>query len=120
MKYVDVAVRLDPAAAKERAVRDLESRKFRLRWEDEWFAVAERGNKWVGLIAGALAQYFKVGVRVMAAEGGVTVVRFEKLASGAAGGLIGMRRAEKQMRELRDQFAGAADQGGVLAGVSEG
>jgi hypothetical protein len=30
-----------------------------------------------------------------------------------------MRRAEKQMRSLRDDFAGAAQQAGILAGVSE-
>ena len=120
MKYVDVAVRLDPTAAKDRATQDLQGRKYRLTWENEWYGVAEKGNKWVAMVAGAFAQYFKVGVRVMAGQDGVTVVRFEKLASGVMGGVIGMRRAETQMRKVRDDFAGAADQAGLLAGVSEG
>ena len=35
------------------------------KWADEWSGTAEKGNKWLNLVAGALAQYFKVGVRIM-------------------------------------------------------
>jgi hypothetical protein len=119
MKYVDVAVRLDAPAARDRAAQELEARKFKVKWEDDWYAVAERGNKWLNAVAGALAQYFKVGIRVMGADE-VTVVRFEKLSSGWLGGAIGAMRVEKQMKALRDDFASAFDSVGLLAGVSEG
>ncbi len=119
MKYVDVAVRLDAAAARDRAAQELAARKFKVAWKEDWYAVAERGNKIANAFVGALAQYFKVGIRVMAGDGGVTVVRFEKLASGWLGGWIGAIRADKQMRALRDDFATAFDSVGLLAGVSE-
>jgi len=120
MKHVDVAVRLDAAAARDRAGQELATRKFRVKWENEWYAVAEKGNKTVALFAGAFAQYFKVGIRVMGGDDGVTVVRFEKLASGWMAGGIGAMRAERQMKSLRDAFARAFDSAGLLAGVSEG
>ncbi len=120
MKYVDVAVRLDAAAARARAAQELEARGFRMTWQDDWYAVAERGNKVAAAFLGALAQYFKVGIRVMGAEGDVTVVRFEKLATGWMAGWIGAIRADKQIKDLRDDFARAFDSVGLLAGVSEG
>lgn len=120
MKYVDVAVRMDGAAARERAAQELTSRKFRITWENDWYGVAEKGNKILAAFAGAFAQYFKVGIRVMAGDSEVTVVRFEKLASGMMAGAIGVHRAEKQMRTLRDDFAKAFEAQGLLAGVSEG
>lgn len=120
MKYVDVSVRLDAPAARDRAAQELEARKFKVKWNDEWYAVAEKGNKILNAFAGAFAQYFKVGIRVMAGDSDVTVVRFEKLTSGWLGGGIGMMRADKQMKSLRDDFARAFDSVGLLAGVSEG
>jgi hypothetical protein len=120
MKYVDVAVRLDAGAARERAAQELASRGFRIGWQDDWYGVAEKGSKVASMFLGALAQYFKVGVRVMAGDGDVTVVRFEKLASGWMAGWIGAIRADKQLKALRDDFARAFDTAGLLAGVSEG
>lgn len=120
MKYVDVSVRLDSRAARDRAAQELEARKFTMTWQDEWYGVAERGNKTLSLFLGVFAQYFKVGIRIMASEGDVTVVRFEKLASGWMAGWIGAIRADKQMKSLRDDFARAFDSVGLLAGVAEG
>ncbi|HEU0132798.1 MAG TPA: hypothetical protein VFQ85_17600 [Mycobacteriales bacterium] len=119
MIYVDIAVRLEPQAARERAVQELEARKFRLAWQDEWYGVAEKGSKGLSLVLGALAQYFKVGIRVMGGADGVTVVRFEKLASGWMSGWIGAIRANNQVKSLRDDVARAFEQQGVLVGVSE-
>jgi hypothetical protein len=120
MQYVDVSVRLDAAAARDRAAQELESRKFRVTWENEWYGVAERGNKALSLVVGVFAQYFKVGIRVMASQGDVTVVRFEKLASGWMSGWLGALRADKQIKDLRDDFARAFDSVGLLAGVAQG
>ena len=120
MNYVDVSVRLEAPAARERAAQELQSRKFKITWNDEWYGVAEKGNKVLSLFVGALAQYFKVGVRIMGREDGVTVVRFEKLASGWMAGWIGAIRANNQIKALRDDFARAFDSVGLLAGVSEG
>jgi hypothetical protein len=117
---IDLVVVGDPARAKATAAAALGARTFRLTWTDEWSATAERGNKVANVFLGALAQYFKVGVRVMAAPTpGQSVVRLEKQSSGWAGGAIGANRTKKNLVTLRDELAGAFQQAGVLVGVQE-
>ncbi|SRR6266566_2208564 len=120
MQYVDIAVRLAAPAARNRAAQELVARKFKVTWQDDWYAVATRGSRIANAFAGAMAQSYKVGIRVMAGEGDVTIVRFEKLASGWMGGAIGAARADKEIRSLRDDFAAAFQSAGLLAGVTEG
>src|SRR5207245_1201496 len=89
LKGVEFALTGDPARAKATVVHALESRNFRLTWADEWTGKAERGNKVLNVVLGALAQYFKVGVHVMSGSEGQSLVRLERLSSGWAGGAIG-------------------------------
>jgi hypothetical protein len=117
---IDLVVTGDPGRAKATAVAALEARKFKLKWTDEWSGTAERGNKFANVFLGALAQYFKVGVRVMSAPTpGQSIVRLEKQSSGWAGGAIGASRTKKNLVALRDELAGAFRQAGVLVGVQE-
>lgn len=120
MQYVDVAVRLDAPAARDRAAQELAARGFTVKWNDEWSATASKGSQVANAFLGVLAQYLKFGLRVMAGEAEVTVVRFEKLSSGWMGGYLGMRKTDKQLKSVRDDFARAFDSVGLLAGVSEG
>ncbi|MCA1833094.1 MAG: hypothetical protein ABR548_15900 [Actinomycetota bacterium] len=119
MQAVDIAVSGDPSSAKSAAQQALEARKFRVKWDDEWTGTAERGNKIANAVAGALAQYFKVGVKVMQGEAGQAIVRLERQSKGYMGGAIGAMRTKKNMEKLRDDLAGAFTTQGILAWVKE-
>jgi hypothetical protein len=119
-KHVDFLVMGDPGMARATAEQALASRKFRVTWSDEWSAVAERGSKTANLLVGALAQYFKVGVRLMAAEPGETTVRIERLTTGWRGGAIGASRTKSNFTSLRTELEATFSAAGVLRGVSEG
>ncbi|MEZ5271148.1 MAG: hypothetical protein R2694_02400 [Ilumatobacteraceae bacterium] len=62
MEAVEFFVAGDANRAKATVVEALQNRKFRLTWNGDWDAVAERGNKVANVLAGAFAQYFKIGV----------------------------------------------------------
>lgn len=109
----------DPAAARDAAAKVLSSLKFRIRWESEWTGIAERGNKLVNVVVGALAQYFKVGLRVFAGEPGEAVVRFERLSRGFMGGAMGAVRTRRNMERLRDRVREVFQEQGILVGVDE-
>jgi hypothetical protein len=113
-KAVEFVLDGDPAHAKEAAVQALEGRKFRCNWSDDWTAVAERGSKKANMIAGAAAQYFKVGLSVRSADTGHSIVRLEKQSTGLMGGAIGAARTSNNMKKLRDELTETFTQVGVL------
>ncbi len=120
MGTIDLVVTGDPARAKATAAAALEGRGFRLRWTDEWSGTAEKGNRALNLIAGALAQYFKVGIAVTsAAEPGQSIVRLSTLSSGWAGGVLGASRTKRNLAGLRDELTAAFQRAGVLIAVQE-
>jgi len=118
--YVDFLVVGDPTAARATAEQALVSRNFRVAWSDPWTATAERGSKVANALAGAFAQYFKVGVRLTAAQPGLTTVRIERQSSGAMGGLVGVSRVRRNLGALRSELEATFNAAGVLRGVSEG
>jgi hypothetical protein len=109
----------DPGRAKATVVQALEARKFRLTWDDDWTGIAERGSKVANILAGAAAQYFKVGVQVRAAGEEQTVVVLDQLSSGWAGGAIGASRTKKNLRTLGEDLSRTFQDAGVLVGTSE-
>jgi hypothetical protein len=119
-KYIDFVVTGDPGSARATSERALIERKFKVTWQDEWSGTAERGSKVANALAGALAQYFKVGVRLMSTNPGETVVRIERQSSGWMGGAIGASRTTKNLTALRLELASTFEAAGVLRGVSEG
>jgi len=119
MRIVEIVVKGNSDSARAAANQALESRKFRLGWEDPWTATAERGNKTANALAGALAQYFKVGLKLMTGNPGEVVLRFEQQSTGTMGGLVGMRRSTKNMQSLRDELTTAFQEQGVLVSVNE-
>jgi hypothetical protein len=119
-KYVDFVVTGDPLAARAAAEQALVERKFEVAWQDEWTGTAVRGSKALNIVAGAFAQYFKVGVRLMTAGPGETIVRIERESSGWTGGAIGAARTTKNLNSLRGELQATFANAGVLRGVTEG
>ncbi len=116
---IDFLVIGDPGRARATAQQALEARKFKVNWADDWTATAERGSKVANAIAGAAAQYFKVGVRLMAADEGHTTVRIERQSSGWMGGAIGASRTTKNFAALQTDLTETFGAAGVLVSVQE-
>ena len=112
----DFVLQGDPTHAKATVQQALEGRKFRLTWHDDWTATAERGNKVANALAGAAAQYFKVGVAIRSAADGNSVLRVERQSTGWMGGAIGASRTTKNLDVLRDELDTAFRDAGVLVG----
>ena len=117
MNAVDFIVAGDANRAKLTVVQALESRKFKLTWSSEWDAVAERGNKVANVLAGALAQYFKVGVLVRTAPDGNGVIRIEKSSKGYMGGVVGASRTSKNFDALAGELEASFRAAGVLVHI---
>jgi hypothetical protein len=117
--YVDFVVTGDPASARATVEQALAGRRFRMSWHDDWTGFAERGSKVAYMLVGALAQYFKVGVRLMAVTPGETIVRIERQSSGLMGGAIGTARTTKNMASLRSELEATFVAAGVLRSVNE-
>jgi hypothetical protein len=116
-KNIDFVVNGDPARARATAEQALVARGFAVKWQDDWTGIAERGSKTGNLVAGALAQYLKVGVRLMSGEPGNTIVRIEKLSTGWMGGAIGASRTTKNFTSLQTELSTTFDAAGVLVSV---
>jgi hypothetical protein len=119
-KYFDFLVIGDPVRARATIEEALVARKFKVKWSDDWTATAERGSKVANALAGALAQYFKVGVHLMSDQPGETTVRIERQSSGWLGGAIGASRTTKNLKALRTELETTFSSAGVLRGVTEG
>jgi hypothetical protein len=119
-KQIDFLVTGDAGTARSTVEAALVARKFRVTWQDDWTAIAERGSKVANVLAGAVAQYFKVGVRLMSARSDETTVRIERLSSGWMGGAIGASRTKKNLAALRTELEATFSGAGVLRAVSEG
>jgi hypothetical protein len=119
-KYVDFLVAGDPVAARVTVEQALVARQFRVEWQDDWTATAERGSKGMNFAVGAFAQYFKVGVRLVSAQPGQTIVHIERQSSGMMGGAFGMVRVRRNLTALRAELEAIFGAAGVLRGVTEG
>ena len=113
-KGYDFTLQGDPEKARATAQNALESRQFRITWHDDWTGTAERGNKVANALAGALAQYFKVGVAVRSADTGHSILRVERQSSGWMGGAIGASRTTKNLEALSQELGATFDAAGVL------
>ena len=119
VEVADIAVRLDPAAARDAVVREFSGRGFRISFQDGWNAVAERGRKGMNFVFGAFAQYYCVGVTVFTGPGGETVIRLLRAPTNlfTGGGLIGKARVSGAFAKITNELIAAFTQQGVLVGV---
>ena len=114
----DFRLQGDPAHARAAVQQALEARKFRLTWHDDWTATAERGTKVANAVAGAAAQYFKVGVAIRSADDGNSIMRVDRQSSGWMGGAIGASRTSKNLDRLKDELSATFTAAGVLLGTT--
>jgi hypothetical protein len=114
VNLVEYFVAGDPARAKATVVQALESRGFRFTWSGEWDAIAERGSKTANMLAGAFAQYFKVGVNVRSMPDGSSVIGIEKSSKGYMGGAWGASKTNKNFDTLAADLEATFGQAGVL------
>jgi hypothetical protein len=108
----------DPTRVRATIQQALETRKFRVTWQDDWSAMAERGNKVANVVAGAAAQYFKVGVVIRSGAEGTTLLRVERQSSGWMGGAIGAARTTKNLQTLQGELEATFATAGVLLGTT--
>jgi hypothetical protein len=118
VKYTDFYLSGDPGSARTTVEEALRERKFQVSWEDDWSGIAVRGKKGVNIALGAIAQYFKVGITLMSAAPGQTIVRIERLSSGWAGGAIGASRTTRMLAGLTSELESTFARAGVLQRVA--
>ena len=117
MDIAEFTVVGDAARAKATVVDALQARKFKLTWDGEWDAVAERGSKLANALAGALAQYFKVTVLIRTAPDGHGLIRVEKSSKGYMGGVGGAVRTNRNFDGLVNDLQSTFGAAGVLVNV---
>jgi len=77
-----------------------------------------RGAKGANILLGAAAQHHAVTFEIYPATEGGTL-RLLKVGSGAAGGLLGMRKVNKQFDKLTDTLSSWFNQQGLLLSVKK-
>ena len=103
---IDFVVTGDPVAVRATIEEALTSRGFSMMWQDGSTGIAVRGSRVANVLIGALAQYFRVGVRIVAGRPGEALVRIEPLSSGWSGGVVGVARYSQEYRIARRGVGG--------------
>ncbi len=89
---------------------------FKVLWTTPTKGKAEKGSKGASLFLGAAAVHHSVELEIFqAGEGGI--LRLTKTGSGAGGGLLGMRKANKQFEQLTDTLSSWFKEQGSLINV---
>jgi hypothetical protein len=92
------------------------SNGFVIRWESQTKGRAEKGSMGANIALGVWAQHYAVDFDIVSgAEGGT--LRLMKTGSGMAGGLLGMRKVNKQFDLLSDTLASWFTHQGLLLSV---
>jgi hypothetical protein len=117
-KCADIAVRGSVDNIRNLAQQALTSNGFDVRWENQTKGRAEKGSKGANIALGVLAQHYAVDFEILTAGEGGTL-RLTKTGSGMAGGLLGMRKVNKQFDVLSDTLASWFTQQGLLIGVKK-
>ncbi len=117
-KYADIEVKGSVDNIRNLAQQAFASSGFEVKWEGQVKGRAEKGSKGANIALGVLAQHYSVDFEILrAAEGGT--LRLVKSGSGMAGGLLGMRKANKQFDLLSDTLASWFTQQGLLIRVKK-
>src|SRR3989441_10768606 len=112
-KYADIAVKGSVGNIQNLALQAFTSNGFTIQWDGPTKGKAERGSEGANILLGAMAQHHTVTFEIYPAiEGGT--LRLVKVGSGAAGGLLGMRKVNKQFDQLTDTLSTWLDRKSVV------
>ena len=112
-KYADITVKGSVENIQDLVQRAFGYNGFIVRMESGTKGTAERGSKGANVLLGALATHHKVEFEILpAAEGGT--LRLVKKGSGVSGGILGMRKANKEFEKLTDILASWFKEQGLL------
>jgi len=117
-KYADIVVKGALDNIRNLTHQAFMSNGFDVSWESQTKGKAEKGSKGANIMLGVLAQHYKVEFEIFPASEGGTL-RLVKVGSGAAGGLLGMRKVNKQFDLLSDTLSSWFKQQGVLIGMKK-
>jgi hypothetical protein len=117
-KYADIAVRGSVENIQNVVLQAFTSGGFSIQWDGPTKGKAEKGSKGANILLGAAAQHHAVTFEIYPATEGGTL-RLLKVGSGAAGGLLGMRKVNKQFDLLTDTLSSWFKQQGLLLNVKK-
>lgn len=104
VEYADIGVSAPVNEIQNSVNQAFVSNGFSVSWADQRKGKAEKGSKTANFIAGGLAQYYGVDFEIYPMEKG-SVLRLMKSNTGMMGGLLGMRKVEKQFNQLVDMLS---------------
>ena len=116
--YADIAVKGSVENIQNLALQAFTSNGFTIQWDGPTKGKAEKGSKGANILLGAMAQHHTVTFEIYTATEGGTL-RLIKVGSGAAGGLLGMRKVNKQFDQLTDMLSTWFKQQGLLLNVKK-
>ncbi len=115
-KYADIGVKGSMDNIQTQVRQAFEVNGFKINWDGNRKGKAEKGSKGANIMLGALATHYVVDFEISGtADSGN--VRLIKTGSGASGGLLGMRKANKQFDQLVDTLADWFKQQGTFVAV---
>lgn len=118
MTAINFVVAGDVARAKTTAVQALEEKGFRLKWDDEWTATAEKGSKARTALLGGFSQYINLKLEVRSGQAPEqSVIRLIQGSKGVMGGALGVAKTNKARNQLRDELTTTFQRAGVLVNV---
>ena len=115
-KYSDIAVRGSVENIQNLVLQAFTSNGFKIKWDGPTKGWAEKGSTGGTILFGAAATHHEAYFEIYPANEGGTL-RLIKTGSGAFGGLLGMRSANKQFEKLTDTLSGWFSHQGLLLGV---
>lgn len=119
VNYGDIVVKGSVENVQNLVAQAFAANEFRVGWENATKGKAEKGNRALNLVGGALAQYYAVNFEIYPGTEGVTL-RLMQGNSGAAGGIVGAIRVKRKFEDLYQLMSTWFQQQGVYVGGQMG
>lgn len=117
-KYADLAVKGSVENIQNLVLQAFTTNGFTIKWDGPTKGFAEKGSKGANILLGAAATHHAVNFEIFPANEGGTL-RLIKTGSGASGGLLGMRSANKQFDKLTETLSSWFSTQGLLLGIKK-
>jgi len=118
VKYADIGFKTSAGEIQAIVQQALSIAGFQVQMVNASAGRAEKGSKGANVLLGALATHHVIDFEIFPSpQGGV--LRLVKTGSGASGGLLGMRKANKEFEKIVDMIAGWFKNQGSLLDVKK-